>query len=292
MSVESQTTHVLAFVNKRLEIAKPILLTYPPVSVNWHDRAQTTINRLVPALVAIAPGLKFELEAAINVHSYFGLLREHVIPGTARNEFDTQQVRLAALLAYMRGSGDGLSWLITRYITAHPLFSTPAYMLAANGACSPDLYLVNNDYSMLPRHERRRNTDTDEALTKRRARHGAELMNEHPAWVTDGLEIKTTRRPCGMINRTSNHPGLYLCLRYQIDPFEVTDLRVGYISAGLCRRYIITNRGNPPSTAAAVSAVDMMTSLLREETPYAGGPHKRGRPRIAACAIDPAEYLA
>ena len=222
---KQQQQPLLAEIKAQIREAATDLQAYRPKEIDWSERANSTADRLIPWLIAVAPGLKDYVQDVLNaprvLRSLWTQIRPHVdLPKEQLEAFDRQLTLDDVLRESV--NGEVVSKVVTKYLLEHH----PTRSLKANGRSDyPDIYLTTLDYSALPEFKRKiKVTPEDE--------YGAALKGprKRPVRVPDGLEIKTCRDRIA-VDCHHPHAGLHLVLLFTEAArlFTVTDLRVAFL---------------------------------------------------------------
>lgn len=230
--------------------AKPELDAYDPPDCDWFARAQRTVDELIPWLAEHANGLREYTEGVLNspdaLRSEWGKIRSVINDSEAVSRIDKHLDEESILLGFI--AGDTVSIVVTRYL----LENYPHQRLAANSKSDyPDLFLLDRDYSSLPKRSR-----------KGQGAIGAAVRGPHrkPVRIPDGLEVKTSRNGA-TIDCHFPHPGLHLMLSFKTRSTQpqVDDVLVAFLHA---KDYRISKRRTEATTVKASFSRTPFVSLL------------------------------
>jgi hypothetical protein len=251
----------LKHVLKQVQEATPELSSTPPTSVDWSNRATKTCHLLVPWLEAHSRDLANYLTGVMNsphdVRESAKLLIDRFLSETARRQSSADSkllTRLRSSLDYeelliSEAGGMVVSKLIERFL----IEKSVRWKLESNGASDyPDLFLRDNDYSLLPKFQRG---------TKQVYGAAIKGKSHRPVRVPDGLEVKTCKGPFA-VDCHHAHAGLHLVVLFSRakNQFRVNDIQVAFMRSEL---YRITVPASPTTTLKASFNRQPFVSILQ-----------------------------
>lgn len=242
---------VLRHVLTQVHCAKDELDGYAPDQCDWFGRANRTCRELIPWLAEHSGALRSFAEDVLNspdaLRTEWERLRRLITDAQAVARIDKHLGDEAILLDFI--AGDTVSIVVTRYLLEH----YPLHGLGANSKSDyPDLFLLDRDYSALPKRSQRGEGAIGAAV------RGQERK---PVRVPDGLEIKTSRNGAP-IDCHYPHRGLHLLLSFNTrsSRLEVDDVLVAFLRQA---DYRISNRRTEATTVKASFNRAPFVSILR-----------------------------
>lgn len=254
------TSPALKHVLRQVQEAVPELRSTLPTSINWSVRATQTCNLLVPWLETHSSELANYLTGVMNSPHDVRESAKHLIERfhseTARRQTPADSKlldRLRSSLDYeelliSEAGGMVVSKLIERFL----IEKSVGWKLESNGASDyPDLFLRDNDYSLLPKFQRG---------TKQVYGAAIKGKSQRPVRVPDGLEVKTCKGPFA-VDCHHAHAGLHLVVLFNKTKkqFRVNDIQVAFMRSEL---YRITVPASPTTTLKASFNGQPFVSIL------------------------------
>ncbi len=217
--------NVLPTIKAQIHAAEVDLRNYRPELVNWHARAMSLVENLIPWLIEVGPAIKNFVQDVLNaptmLRALWPTIRAYVnLPKEQIEAFDRQLTLDEVLRASI--TGEVVSNVVTKFLLDHH----PTAALRSNGRSDyPDLFLATLDYSALPQFKRKKKVTSED-------QYGAAVKGKQkrPVRVPDGLEIKTCRERIA-VDCHHPHAGLHLVLLFaeKARMFTVNDVRVAFL---------------------------------------------------------------
>lgn len=243
------TSLALRHVSKQVREARNELTAYMPESVDWNSRAVANCKRLVPWLERHASDLASFLTGVMNspndVRDSVRLLLERI--GRDKEILQSKSISTVAdsllesldleELLISEAGGTVVSKLIEKFLVKR----SADWILESNGASDyPDLFIRDNDYSMLPKFQRGATQVYGAALKGKLSR---------PVRVPDELEVKTCRGTFA-VDCHHAHAGLHLVVLFNKTRkvFRVDEIQIAFMRHDF---YRITVPASPTTTLKA-----------------------------------------
>ena len=256
------TSSALRHVLKQVRESKNELTMYMPESVDWNSRAAANCQRLVPWLESHAFDLANYLTDVMNspndVRNSVKLILEQIgqesklLESTSISKTTDRLLKSLNLeeLLIAEAGGTVASKLIEKFLVER----STDWTLESNGASDyPDLFIRDNDYSMLPKFQRGATQVYGAALKGKSLR---------PLRVPDGLEIKTCKGSFA-VDCHHAHAGLHLVVLFNKTRklFRVDDIQIAFMRHDF---YRITVPASPTTTLKASFNGQNYKSILRK----------------------------
>ncbi|MEI6192871.1 MAG: hypothetical protein WCS42_00915 [Verrucomicrobiota bacterium] len=201
------------FKQFRDRVAQDELRKMGPSGVNWIDRTEATLDKLIPRLVPLALHLKKEIPQLLNSAAQVLLLAQqaegHFLSTAGGVGKLTPEINawLLALRTAAETSKSLIGNIDSQHVSAEVqrqvIISLNDVLRPNGGSLYPDLLLKDKQYDMLPPQSRIKQIE------------GPCFRGTNPSNVPDGCEIKTNQGKRIRVDAHGAHAGLHLGITWE-----------------------------------------------------------------------------